>query len=338
MANGKVRFYMYNGRGDVVGQTDSSGTPTYQAAYEAFGDQTVQTGSTLDRQKANTKEQDPTGLLNEGFRYRDPSTGTFLTRDPLGFKAGLNMYTYVRQNPWTRFDPLGLQTNTPPQPPPKQNVSSGQHSSTPSPIAPPSSPKPGGTPSLTKSARNTQDKSFTTTNVTTDFDGGAHTYAPPGSGLHGEDHLKYAMNSKGQLSGAVIQMDKNGNPVTNKEGFYVSKTSLTDAHGHPLDADTVPYVALGNKQTFGAQKGDKVTVTSQPLDAHGKPVGSPVTINTVFGDSRGKTKSNNTGAEMSPALEHSLGITTGKYGVVTSNQSVTVTPHPGTGTGTYTGQ
>jgi RHS repeat-associated protein len=63
-------------------------------------------------------EQDPTGLLNEGFRYRDPSTGTFLTRDPLGFKAGPNMYTYVRQNPWTHFDPEGLDDKNPPQPPP----------------------------------------------------------------------------------------------------------------------------------------------------------------------------------------------------------------------------
>jgi len=53
-------------------------------------------------------ELDPTGLLNEGFRYRDPATGTFLTRDPLGFKAGLNNYTYVHQNPWTHFDPEGL--------------------------------------------------------------------------------------------------------------------------------------------------------------------------------------------------------------------------------------
>jgi RHS repeat-associated protein len=94
-----------------VGQTDSDGTPTYQAAYMAFGQYPVQSGSTLDRQRASTKEQDPTGLLNEGFRYRDPSTGTFLTRDPLGFKAGLNTYTYVRQNPWTHFDPEGLQTN-----------------------------------------------------------------------------------------------------------------------------------------------------------------------------------------------------------------------------------
>ena len=32
----------------------------------------------------NTKEEDPTGLLNEGFRYRDLETGTFITRDPIG--------------------------------------------------------------------------------------------------------------------------------------------------------------------------------------------------------------------------------------------------------------
>jgi len=75
-------------------------------------------------------EQDPTGLLNEGFRYRDPETGTFLTRDPLGFKAGPNMYTYVRQNPWTHFDPEGLDS-TSAQPTFSQKVyaAASQHSS-----------------------------------------------------------------------------------------------------------------------------------------------------------------------------------------------------------------
>jgi uncharacterized protein RhaS with RHS repeats len=51
-------------------------------------------------------------LLNEGFRYRDLDTGTFITRDPLGFKAGPNNYTYVEQNPWTHFDPEGLVNET----------------------------------------------------------------------------------------------------------------------------------------------------------------------------------------------------------------------------------
>jgi len=81
---------------------------TYQAAYEAFGSRTEEEGTTDDRQKANSKDEDPTGLLNEGFRYRDLETGTFITRDPAGFVDGPNLYTYVVQNPWTTFDPQGL--------------------------------------------------------------------------------------------------------------------------------------------------------------------------------------------------------------------------------------
>ena len=106
---GNTRSYnAYNSRGDVVSKTDAGGAITWQAAYEAFGTRTTEQGVTADRQKANTKEEDPTGLLNEGFRYRDLESGTFITRDPLGFEDGPNMYSYVTQNPWTYFDPLGL--------------------------------------------------------------------------------------------------------------------------------------------------------------------------------------------------------------------------------------
>jgi RHS repeat-associated protein len=94
----------------VVAKTDSTGSLTYQAQYEAFGKQTATTGSTLDRQKSNSKDTDPTGLVDEGFRYRDLETGMFFTRDPAGFIDGPNLYTYVIQNPWTHFDPEGLAT------------------------------------------------------------------------------------------------------------------------------------------------------------------------------------------------------------------------------------
>lgn len=57
-----------------------------------------------------TKDEDPTGLLDEGFRYRDLDTGSFITKDPLGFVDGPNLYTYVVDNPWTHFDPEGLAT------------------------------------------------------------------------------------------------------------------------------------------------------------------------------------------------------------------------------------
>ena len=101
-------YNTYNSRGDVVAQTDENATVTWEAAYEAFGNRTAEVGENMTRHRANTKDEDPTGFLNEGYRYRDLETGVFLTRDPAGFIDGPNVYTYVRQNPWTMFDPLGL--------------------------------------------------------------------------------------------------------------------------------------------------------------------------------------------------------------------------------------
>lgn len=113
LRSGDASFKHYNARGDVVAATHNSGSLTYQAAYEAYGKHgdtasSQEWGTTQDRQQANTKDEDPTGLLNEGFRYRDLETGTFIIRDPLGFVDGPNVYTYVVQNSWTKFDPLGL--------------------------------------------------------------------------------------------------------------------------------------------------------------------------------------------------------------------------------------
>jgi len=108
LRNGLPKFNRYNGRGDVVAQSDIDGTTTWAASYQADGRRTAEAGTNVDRHRANTKEEDPTGLLNEGFRYRDMETGTFISRDPLGHVDGPNVYCYVRQNPWTLWDPEGL--------------------------------------------------------------------------------------------------------------------------------------------------------------------------------------------------------------------------------------
>lgn len=107
---GVPSFTHYNRRGDVTAKTNASGALTYQAQYEAFGQRTSETGSTQDRQKSNTKDEDIPGYANEGFRFRDLETGAFLSKDPLGFVDGPNVYAYVQQNPWTAFDPDGLKT------------------------------------------------------------------------------------------------------------------------------------------------------------------------------------------------------------------------------------
>ena len=106
--SGLASYTHANERGDVTSKTDQNGSITYQSEYEAFGTRPLEIGSSADPQRANTKEEDPDGLLNEGMRYRDLATGTFITRDPAGFVDGPNMYAYCVQNPWTKFDPDGL--------------------------------------------------------------------------------------------------------------------------------------------------------------------------------------------------------------------------------------
>jgi len=48
-----------------------------------------------------------TGLLLLTHRFYDPNMGRFLTRDPLGYRGGINLYGYVRNNPVNGSDPSG---------------------------------------------------------------------------------------------------------------------------------------------------------------------------------------------------------------------------------------
>ncbi|MBT8438435.1 MAG: RHS repeat-associated core domain-containing protein, partial [Gammaproteobacteria bacterium] len=49
-----------------------------------------------------------TGLHYNYFRYYDPSTGRYMTSDPVGLSGGLNTYSYALNNPLYWSDPLGL--------------------------------------------------------------------------------------------------------------------------------------------------------------------------------------------------------------------------------------
>ena len=42
-----------------------------------------------------------------GHRYYDSYTGRFVTRDPIGYKGGINLYGFVGNNPVNRRDPNG---------------------------------------------------------------------------------------------------------------------------------------------------------------------------------------------------------------------------------------
>jgi RHS repeat-associated protein len=50
------------------------------------------------------------GLHQNYFRTYDPSTGRYLTSDPIGLGGGLNTYAYAENNPVIFSDPFGLKT------------------------------------------------------------------------------------------------------------------------------------------------------------------------------------------------------------------------------------
>ena len=49
-----------------------------------------------------------TGSSYNYFRDYDPTTGRYLTSDPIGLRGGLNTFTYALSNPLRYVDPFGL--------------------------------------------------------------------------------------------------------------------------------------------------------------------------------------------------------------------------------------
>ena len=90
-------------------QTNTSESVTASTQYDAFGNVTSSSGTWSGPFAYGGPygyQSDPdSGLKLLGHRYYDPSTGRFLTRDPV--KDGRNWYGYCGNNPITWSDPDG---------------------------------------------------------------------------------------------------------------------------------------------------------------------------------------------------------------------------------------
>ncbi len=103
-------YYSLDGLDSVSSLTTSAGALSNTYRYDSFGNLTASNGSIANRFEYTARELDPeTGLYFYRARYYDPQVGHFISEDPSKFRAELNFYRYVSNNPALLADPFGLQ-------------------------------------------------------------------------------------------------------------------------------------------------------------------------------------------------------------------------------------
>src|ERR1035438_3700617 len=105
----------YDGNGNVIGlvyTVDGSVSAEYECG--PFGELLRATGpmAGINSLRFSSKySDDESGLLYYGYRYYKPSTGGWVSRDPIEEEGGAHLYAMVENNPESNVDALGLDVN-----------------------------------------------------------------------------------------------------------------------------------------------------------------------------------------------------------------------------------
>ena len=102
-------FYSFDSEGNVSQGSDASGNLSNHlfTAHGSISSGALSSPFGYKAQFAYYTDSE-TGLLLLTHRYYDPNTGRFLTRDPISYGGGINLYAYVANSPVDSIDPLGL--------------------------------------------------------------------------------------------------------------------------------------------------------------------------------------------------------------------------------------
>jgi RHS repeat-associated protein len=106
---GGVSTWSHSGLKNADAQTSGAGAIQATRVYDAFGAELSATGTwkgPFGYAGGFGYQEDSSGLKLLGHRYYDPTTGRFLSRDPV--KDGRNWYSYCANDPLASFDPDGL--------------------------------------------------------------------------------------------------------------------------------------------------------------------------------------------------------------------------------------
>jgi RHS repeat-associated protein len=114
-------YYHFGPSGETKQLTDGSGNVTDTYSYTAYGVQTSFSGTTENPFRYggsvgyySDASTGNTGIILCTNRWYSPEMGRWLTRDPIGYAGGENLYEYCAGDPIGLIDPSGLQ---PPQKP-----------------------------------------------------------------------------------------------------------------------------------------------------------------------------------------------------------------------------
>jgi RHS repeat-associated protein len=101
-------FYEVDALGSITSLTNPGGAIANTYTYDSFGNATNFTGTLANPFRYAARESDSeTGLYYYRARYYDPTSGRFISEDPIKFKGGINFYPYVKNDAVNWRDPDG---------------------------------------------------------------------------------------------------------------------------------------------------------------------------------------------------------------------------------------
>jgi len=103
-------YYHADGGGNVTMLIDTNQTSVATYKYDPYGNSLGTSGSLAGANvyRFSSKELISWGFYYYGYRFYDPNLQRWPNRDPLGEKADRNLYRCLRNNPFSYFDPYGL--------------------------------------------------------------------------------------------------------------------------------------------------------------------------------------------------------------------------------------
>jgi RHS repeat-associated protein len=108
---GRTYQPLFDGMGNVTELVDESGAVVARYRYNAYGTLLEASGTNAGECnfRFSTKFFDAeVGLYWYGYRFYSPELGRWLSRDPLGEIGEVNLYNFIRNNPYRFVDALGL--------------------------------------------------------------------------------------------------------------------------------------------------------------------------------------------------------------------------------------